>query len=109
MEVTLRTAIRVARDTQQKSKYDKLMYLGSQWTMVPNMATWHDTLEGEGSQHVCYTLNITPEDYEANGYTYLDTDVRARMIVFLYYGHKEAETPEERNEYKRIYCKWHPQ
>jgi len=31
------------------------------------------------------------------------------MTVFLYYGHKEAETPEERNEYKRIYCKWHPQ
>ena len=109
MEVTLRTAIRVARDTQQKSKFDKLMYLGSQWKMEPNMATWHDSLEEERSEHICYRLNITPEDYEPNGYAYLDRDTRARMSVFLYYGHKEAATPEERNEYKRIYCKWHPQ
>jgi hypothetical protein len=73
------------------------------------MATWHDTLEEERSEHICYSLSITPEDYEPNGYAYLDSYVRARMIVFLYYGHKEAKTPEERNEYKRIYCKWHPQ
>ena len=85
------------------------MYMGSQWKMEPNMATWHDALEQESSEHTCYRLIITPEDYEPNGYVYLDRDTRARMTVFLYYGHKEATTPEERNEYKRIYCKWHPQ
>ena len=77
--------------------------------MEPNMSTWHDSLEEERSEHICYRLSITPEDYEPNGYAYLDRDTRARMSVFLYYGHKEAATPEERNEYKRIYCKWHPQ
>ena len=109
MEVTLRAAIKVAKDTNQKSKYDKLMYMGSQWKMQPNMSTWHDALEQESSEHTCYRLSITPDDYEPNGYVYLDMDTRARMAVFLYYGHKEEDSPEERNEYKRIYCKWHPQ
>ena len=109
MEVTLRAAIKIAKETNKKSKNDKLMYMGSQWKMEPNMATWHDALEQEGSEHTCYRLSITPEDYKPNGYVYLDRDTRARMTVFLYYGHKEAESPEERNEYKRIYCKWHPQ
>ena len=30
MEVTLRAAIKIVKDTNQKSKYDKLMYMGSQ-------------------------------------------------------------------------------
>ena len=109
MEVTLRAAIKVAKLTNQKSKYDKLMYMDSQWKMERNMASWHDALEPQGSDHVCYRLSITPDDYEPNGYTYLDRDTRARMTVFLYYGHKEAATPEEWNEYKKIYCQWHPQ
>jgi len=109
MEVTLRAAIKIAKETNQKSKYDKLMYMGSQWKTEPNMSTWHDALEQESSEHTCYRLSITPEDYEPNGYVYLDWDTRARMTVFLYYGHKEADSPEERNEYKRIYCKCHPQ
>ena len=83
--------------------------MGSQWKMEPNMATWHNALEQEGPEHACYRLSMTPEDCEPNGYVYLDRDTRARMTVFLYYGHKEAATQEERNEYKRIYCQWHPQ
>jgi hypothetical protein len=51
MEVTLRAACKIAEKTNQKSKFDKLMYMGSQWKMHPNLATWHDSLEEESSEH----------------------------------------------------------
>ena len=109
MTQTLRAACSIAKSTNQVAKYDRLMKMGNLWKHFPNMAGWHDAEEVEDSQHQCYRLKVNPENYHENGHDTLDLETRARLEVELYYAHREAKTPEERNEYRRIYTQWHPQ
>ena len=109
MSQTLRAACAIAKSTNQVAKYDRLMKMGNLWKHFPNLAAWHDAEEAEDSQHQCYRLKVNPENYHENGHDTLDLDTRAKLEVELYYAHREAKTPEERNEYRRIYTQWHPQ
>ena len=105
---TLRAACSIAKSTNQTAKYDRLMKMGNLWKHFPNMAGWRDAEEVEGPHLECYTLKVDPENYHENGHDTLDLDTRARLEVELYYAHREARTPEERNVYRRIYTQLHP-
>ena len=73
------------------------------------MVGWHDAEEEEGSEHLCYRLKVNPENYHENGHDTLEFETKARLEVELYYAFRDTKTPEERNEYRRIYTQWHPQ
>ena len=109
MEHTLRSAVAIAKATNQTTLYNRLMKMGSLWKHLPIIACWHDTEEDENSEHVCYRLKVNPDNYHENGHDILDFDLRARLAVELNYVFREARPSKERNEYRRIYSKWHPQ
>ena len=88
------------------------IYMGSKWKSHPNMASWHDSEEAEGSEHKCFHLKVNPNDYHPNGHDTLELELQARLTVELYYAFQDAVRrggPEERNEYRRLYQAWHPQ
>ena len=104
-----RSAIAIAKSTNQIPLDDRLMKMGSLWKHHPNMACWHNTEEDETSEHVCYRLKVNPDNYHENGHDMLDFDIRARLAVELYYAFREVKSSEERNIYRGLYSKWHPQ